>query len=93
MWVNGWERQPNKDGMYLVHHSFGHVGCCEFTVDGGWNTHHDRDGVLCTDHRIDETAFARWYEAEEPDPVPELARKAWFSEKKTWREADEDLQG
>lgn len=88
MWVNGWERQPTKDGMYVVQHSTGTISCCEYTTDGGWNTHREPNGVLHTDTRLDETVYARWYEAEDPDPVPRWAYKVWISDKKTWGEAD-----
>lgn len=84
-WIDCWERQPDKDGEYMVQTLYDNDGSMSYTTIGGWNTHLDSDGNLYNKSMIDETRILRWYEIEENPPLPpEWAREARTY--KTWKE-------
>ncbi len=76
MWVVTKEREPKRDGFYLVQMMYGKVNGLEFTIEGGWNTHYDSDGNLHTESAIEKTHVARWFDAPDPPEVPD----EWFEE-------------
>lgn len=77
MWVNARRRMPKKDGCYMYQSIYGDVSSMNYTVKGGWNTHYEiGTHILYDEKRIEDGYIARWFEAPEPEPVPE----EWFEE-------------
>lgn len=76
MWVITKEREPDKDGFYLVQMIYGKVNGLEYTIEGGWNTRYDYDGSLHAESAIEKTSVARWFDAPEPPEVLDI----WFDE-------------
>ena len=71
MWVITKEREPERDGFYLVQMMYGKVNGLEYTIEGGWNTRHDYDGSLYAESAIEKTHVARWFDAPEPPEIPD----------------------
>lgn len=78
MWINSRERLPEKDGEYMYQSVYGDIGSINYTVEGGWNTHRSpTNGRLCDNNAMENDGYvARWFEAPEPEPIPE----EWFDE-------------
>lgn len=75
-WIDNRKNEPTKNGTYLAQMIYGGITGLDFTIEGGWNTHYDKDGELCADHAIDRRNVARWLDAPEP---PEVSQE-WFLE-------------
>ena len=86
-WIDCWERQPDKDGEYMVQTKFDHDRPMLYSTIGGWNTYIDSKGDLHDDKAIRETHVLRWYEMETPPEIPEWVREA--QKYKTWKEFDD----
>lgn len=71
MWINVRERNPEKDGVYLVQMMHGGLSGLEYTQEGGWNTHYDSKGNLCDQSVIPDNRVARWFDAPEPPEIPD----------------------
>lgn len=71
MWVDTRDREPDHDGFYLVQMIYGDVDGLNYTTDGGWNTHYDTFGNLQNKFAIADYKVARWFDAPEPEPVPD----------------------
>lgn len=70
-WVDTRDRQPTVSGDYLTQAASGSVGTTMYTVEGGWNSFIDCDGVLhCGDGDM-SLYIVRWFEAPKPPAVPE----------------------
>ena len=52
-------------------------GIMNYTPEGGWNTHIDKDGTLNYMNMIEDYSIARWYDIPQPEPVPEAWVKEW----------------
>ena len=88
-WIDCWERQPDKDGEYIVQTVFDSAKPILYTTEGGWNTYIDSNGDLHNEKMISETHVLRWLEVDPvPDP-PEWARIAWRYG--TWEEWNNDF--
>ena len=71
MWIKTTERKPEEDGYYLVYMNYGEVNALRYTVEGGWNTYRDYDGVLHASHAIDDSLITSWLDA----PLPPMEVK------------------
>lgn len=69
MWVITKEREPDKDGFYLVQMIYGAVNGLMYTKEGGWNTRYDFESKLHREDAIDKKHVARWFDAPEPPEV------------------------
>ena len=79
MWVDTRDREPSSDGIYLVQMAGRYMSAMNYTTEGGWNTHKDSDGNLSDENAMTYKDVARWFDAPEPEPVPD----EWYDE---WRE-------
>lgn len=66
--MSGWitDRDPDKDGRYIAAVGFKTIRTTplDYTVEGGWNTDKDSDGVLDTTYVInnDDGYVKAWFE-------------------------------
>lgn len=78
MWIDTRDRNPDRDGTYFIQWvSDGELGIMNYTPEGGWNTHIDKDGTLNYMNMIEDYSIARWYDIPQPEPVPEAWVKEW----------------
>ena len=80
-WIDTRNCVPLIDGEYLIQSVFGNVTSMNYTLDGGWNTHYDKDGTLRNENVIADTYVARWYFAPTPPKVPALWEKEHLDRK------------
>lgn len=78
MWIDTREREPEKNGDYIVQLVTGKEDILSFTTEAGWNTFFSIDGLL-RGSALSKGYVARWFEASEPAPVPEEWYNEWLS--------------
>lgn len=89
MWVNTMDASPKRDGYYLCQFIYGNVSPLSYTVDGGWNTSWSSKGDMRDNYRMSETNIARWYEIDEPEPIPDAWNEAPYYD--TWDDWNADF--
>ena len=78
MWIDTRDRNPDRDSNYFIQWvSDGTLTIMNYTPEGGWNTHRDKDGTLSDYCMIADYCIARWYDIPQPEPVPEEWVKEW----------------
>lgn len=60
-WIKVSDRNPDKDGYYLVAW-WEDVNILRYTTIGGWNTHIRADGSLSIDYAIPDGHILAWSE-------------------------------
>ena len=69
MWIKTTDCEPLNDGCYMIQNKWGGVSSMWYTLDGGWNTWKDYEGVLHDDSKIESDYIIRWFDLPKP---PEL---------------------
>ena len=52
--------RPEKDGTYWAVSKWEYLTEWNFTTEGGWNTHRNRDGELCNENALPDDIIAAW---------------------------------
>lgn len=66
MWIKTAERKPKINGYYLVYMNYGRVDALRYTIEGGWNTYYDENGVLHANYAIKDEHVSYWLDAPMP---------------------------
>lgn len=78
-WIDTRDRLPTENGDYLIQNVLGDVWTLQYTVECGWNSYVDSEGVLHTGN-MDQKYVARWFDAPKPPAVPQEWRDEWLKE-------------
>ena len=78
MWIDTRNYEPLEDGTYLVQMAGGYLTGMNYTIEGGWNTSRDSNGILSKEDAMDYKRVARWLDAPKPADVPEEWVNEWL---------------
>ena len=77
-WIDTRNAEPKEDGIYLVQMAGSYISAMNYTVEGGWNTSKDSDGVLSDENKMNYISVARWFDAPTPEPIPNEWKDEWL---------------